>query len=407
VKTSVNGYEWPIPVPIGVTLETVRNELLHHGAEYCWLDVLCLRQHEGSGAKGPMEQMRVMEWEIDVPTIGNVYFGDLKVLRYYNGLGRPFETSGWESKFHWTNRAWTLQECKRGSITGGLSDENAEKRSLEEIEDGRYAGLKKAEFEQSRSYIGISELLEIRAPAHFLQKGDTALNVTRTACGLFGVLSEMQLREADKDVDKVAGIGFLMSGPAVTLPIFSESIDPEVAWTRCVRNMTPSMRDELLFRFPEPGNQNHLWFPSWAQIHKHELPEDPVGPFWYKDMGGHCTSPNSTTYTYYGYYIEGGNIAGLDVCSRAKRSGVLTIEREGQDPVRFRVSAHHKNPIPDGRYSLVGRINYSDFVVCSYTPRAPHQSFMDLEKISVLCMEYVDESKLKEAGAMGRLCKFI
>lgn len=45
VKTAVNGYDWPVPVPHGVTLEFIRNELLHHGAEYCWLDIPCLRQH--------------------------------------------------------------------------------------------------------------------------------------------------------------------------------------------------------------------------------------------------------------------------------------------------------------------------------------------------------------------------
>ncbi|KAF8536101.1 hypothetical protein BDD12DRAFT_708268, partial [Trichophaea hybrida] len=240
VKTAVNSYEWPVPVPIGVTLEAVRNELLRHGAEYCWLDVLCLRQKEGHRPKGAMEHMRAIEWEIDVPTIGNVYFGDLKVLRYYNGLGKAFEISGWESKFHWTNRAWTLQECKRGSITGGIFDENAEQRSLADIEDG--------------------------PPAHFLRKGDAPLDVSRTACGLFGVLREMQLREAEHDIDKVTGIGFLMAGAAVTLPVYSENIDTEAAWTRCVRHMTPSMRDELLFRFPEPGDRNHLWFPSWTQI---------------------------------------------------------------------------------------------------------------------------------------------
>jgi len=406
VKTAVNGYEWPIPVPCGVTLEAVRNELLRYGAEYCWLDVLCLRQDAESGAKGPTEQMRAIEWAIDVPTIGNVYFGDLKVLRYYNGLGRPFKTSGWESEFHWTNRAWTLQESKRGSITGGTPDGYTNKQSVVVIEDGRYEGMNKEEFEHSKSYTGISELLEIRAPAHFLRQGDAPLKVIRTACGLFGVLREMQHRNARRDVDKVAAIGFLMSNPKVTIPAFWENIDIETAWTRCVRHMTPTMRDELLFRYPEPGDQNHLWFPSWTQIRDHELPEDPVGPFCYRDKGGSCTSPNSTTYKYFGYVIAAADITGLGISTGGKRSGILTVEREGQSSVQFLVSAYHKHPIPDGRYSLVRRMESHDFVVCSYSDRARHHSFVDLDKVSVLCVEF-DESKFKQAGAILRSCKFI
>lgn len=44
VWTSINGNEWPVPLPNDTTLEHVRIELLNLGAEYVWLDVLCLRQ---------------------------------------------------------------------------------------------------------------------------------------------------------------------------------------------------------------------------------------------------------------------------------------------------------------------------------------------------------------------------
>ena len=44
VRTSINGERWPVPIPKHTTLERVRVELLNLGAEYAWLDVLCLRQ---------------------------------------------------------------------------------------------------------------------------------------------------------------------------------------------------------------------------------------------------------------------------------------------------------------------------------------------------------------------------
>lgn len=44
VWTAVNGRRWPVPLPQGVDLDQVRIELLNLGAEYVWLDVLCLRQ---------------------------------------------------------------------------------------------------------------------------------------------------------------------------------------------------------------------------------------------------------------------------------------------------------------------------------------------------------------------------
>ncbi|SJL14997.1 uncharacterized protein ARMOST_18477 [Armillaria ostoyae] len=66
--TPINGKEWPVPIPKDANLDLIRIEMLNLGAEYTWLDVLCLRQ-EG----GPREDLRVEEWKLDVPTIGYVY----------------------------------------------------------------------------------------------------------------------------------------------------------------------------------------------------------------------------------------------------------------------------------------------------------------------------------------------
>ena len=111
VKTSINQNQWPTPLPRGLDLEhRVRKELLNKGAEYVWLDVLCLRQQSNDSTK-------VDEWKVDVPTIGNIYRAAVGIARYFNGLGQAFSTKGWDDPRHWLRRAWTLQEIRSESTT--------------------------------------------------------------------------------------------------------------------------------------------------------------------------------------------------------------------------------------------------------------------------------------------------
>ena len=126
-KTPINQYQWPVPLPEGVDLERdVRTELLSFGAEYVWLDVLCLRQHSGtqkpSDHNSPLDFTKQTEWKIDVPTIGNIYRAAERVVRYFNGLGKPFSEHGWDDSRHWLRRAWTLQEISTEDMTfnGGI-----------------------------------------------------------------------------------------------------------------------------------------------------------------------------------------------------------------------------------------------------------------------------------------------
>ncbi len=83
VWTSINGKEWPVPIPKSASLELIWIEMLNLGLEYTWLDVLCLRQKGG-----PWEDLCVEEWKLDVPTIGYVY-RNAKVVIYLSGLGLP------------------------------------------------------------------------------------------------------------------------------------------------------------------------------------------------------------------------------------------------------------------------------------------------------------------------------
>ncbi|PBK60004.1 hypothetical protein ARMSODRAFT_738439, partial [Armillaria solidipes] len=66
VLTPINGHQWPVPIPENANLDLVRIEMLNLGAEYAWLDVLCLRQEGGRN-----EDLRAGEWMLDVPNIGN------------------------------------------------------------------------------------------------------------------------------------------------------------------------------------------------------------------------------------------------------------------------------------------------------------------------------------------------
>ena len=112
--TPINNYRWPVPVPAGITLEEIRWQALRAGALYCWLDVLCIRQEMvRQGTNTPLnEEERRREWSIDIPTIGNIYRQATNVIRYFNGLGRPLQLTGWDDDRHWINRAWTLQETR-------------------------------------------------------------------------------------------------------------------------------------------------------------------------------------------------------------------------------------------------------------------------------------------------------
>ncbi|KAF8465044.1 hypothetical protein BDZ91DRAFT_645719, partial [Kalaharituber pfeilii] len=100
IWTSVNNYQWPVPIPQDVTLEDLREDLIGLGCRYAWLDVLCLRQEYPEEERETMhslqeferrEQLRLTEWKIDVPTIGFLYCAPSPVVIYFNRLGKPFE----------------------------------------------------------------------------------------------------------------------------------------------------------------------------------------------------------------------------------------------------------------------------------------------------------------------------
>ncbi len=59
-RTPINGYEWPVPMPKDADLNLIRIKMLSLGAEYVWLDVLCLRQGRSEDPPFPISHK---EWD--------------------------------------------------------------------------------------------------------------------------------------------------------------------------------------------------------------------------------------------------------------------------------------------------------------------------------------------------------
>ncbi|KIP09000.1 hypothetical protein PHLGIDRAFT_40949, partial [Phlebiopsis gigantea 11061_1 CR5-6] len=242
VLTNINGRKWPVPMPTDVTLDRVRIELLNLGAEYMWLDVLCLRQYGGVE-----EHLRAEEWKLDVPTIGHVYHADRNqnVVCYFSGLGRPFtvEKGFMGEPRHWFNRAWTLQETNATRITGGITDASP-------VDTGEYG-----DSDADRFFAFLSRLVGLLA---------------ERPTNIFPILAAMQKRDSVNPVDKVAGLAYILQSTSV--PIYKESEDVEDAWTRLVENMHEKYRGDMFFLYPTRGENACEWRPSWRQITQMELP---------------------------------------------------------------------------------------------------------------------------------------
>ncbi len=222
VLTPINGREWPVPIPQDTSLDLIRIEMLNLGAEYAWLDVLCLRQ-EG----GPREDLREEEWKVDVPTIGGVYDNRLAgVVFYLSGLGRPLNSKAddLESDRCWFKRAWTLQEMNEDHevIIGGDTGDKELKAKYESL------------------------LWSLK-------------HTGRT----YAVLSQMQKRVSTKSVDKVVGLAYLLR--LDFMPAYEKQSE-ENAWTVLVAAAGGWSQAELLFLYPKPGDGNKFWRPSWKQV---------------------------------------------------------------------------------------------------------------------------------------------
>ena len=252
VKTSINQYQWPTPLPRGLDLEHgVRQELIDKGAEYVWLDVLCLRQNSTAN------DTKHDEWKLDVPTIGNIYRSAIGIARYFNGLGQPFSTQGWDDPRHWLCRAWTLQEIRSESTTynAGLPHmTNTSGRRAHSIMntgsrvDGKITTLRQA----------LQPVVKLAAQVD-----------TPSGCSVYKLVTQMAKRYAAQPTDKVAGLFYLLR--TTQLPTYDADISDGDAWARCFHVLPFERKIEILFDFPGTGGSDGhdcQWFPAWSQLMK-------------------------------------------------------------------------------------------------------------------------------------------
>ncbi|SJL16898.1 uncharacterized protein ARMOST_20428 [Armillaria ostoyae] len=321
VWTPINRREWPVPIPKDANLDLIRVEMLNLGAEYAWLDVLCLRQEHGL-----REDLRVPEWKIDVPTIGWVY-RNKAVVCYFCGLGRPLRlTPGYfEDDRSWFNRAWTLQEISEKMIIGG-----------ETGSDGTLA-----KDIQVRFYNQLASLRQMRH-SHLV----------------FDALSEMKKRASTKPLDKVTGLGYILD--LNYLPIYDGAQSEEDAWAALVDAMFKYSQKDLLFFYPEPGDGSKCWRPSWNQIMTKSLPSL-QNSLWdgYDDRAEVALNSGLCTNTYSGYGINSGYVRGLShlTYDGMPRQGELVIKAYTGSIYTFKIIADHTYPIPEDSYTVLIQVN--------------------------------------------------
>ncbi|KAK0433753.1 hypothetical protein EV421DRAFT_2088367 [Armillaria borealis] len=326
VLTPINGYEWHVPIPKDTNLDLIRIEMLNAGAEYAWLDVLCLRQE-----RGRREDLRAGEWKVDVPTIGAVYDGLAPIVYYFNGLGRPLriKAGDFENDQSWFKRVWTLQEYYDRRIIGGdTRDDNA---MAEEV---------RAQFDK--------QLLSLET---------IALRAYRMI-DVLTALSYMRHRVCTNPVDKVAGMVYLMQRVSV-LPAYYEMQSIEDAWIALVDAFHIRDRGILFFAYPKPGNGKNTWRPSWSQV----MSEAEVLPLLLNSLVAPVERTEETDSDWIeARCIEAGYVQGLAEGSHdgKHRQGELIVTGGTGEKHKFKIRADHQYQLPDGLYALVGSPPYYD-----------------------------------------------
>ena len=242
VWTAINQNQWPVLLPKGISLDYLRAELLNFGAEYIWVDVVCLRQQSEVNY---LEQLRREEWKLDFPTIGNIYCAAAHIIRYFNGLGVHFSSNGWDDKRHWLQRAWTLQEIAAEKITiNGGTPRNRGRVLLN--------SRGKAFGKDIRLRDVIRPVLQLAAQIDSPQ-----------GCEVYELAREMTRRHASRPLDKISGLFYLLR--TTKLPCYDAHMTSEDFWKQCFHLLPVERKAEILFDFPYRGSDKQ-WFPTWAQV---------------------------------------------------------------------------------------------------------------------------------------------
>ncbi|KAK0443705.1 uncharacterized protein EV420DRAFT_1023292 [Desarmillaria tabescens] len=380
VDTPINAHEWPLPIHKDGSLELVRIEMLSLGAEYVWLDVLCLRR-EG---KEENEHLRKEEWKTDVPTSGYVYHQADMVVYYFCGLGEVFSLTmdDLDSPRFWLNRAWTLQEISRKWIIGGVTSDGT-------VETVQTVAQRDHEAVLSRIQEQLQSLV------------DTVHRVEN----VFDLLIHLRKRKSEHAVDHVAALIFPLRSKAI--PTYDKTQSVEDLWLAVVNTMRTKHRGDMFFLYPGPGSEQ-AWRPSWNQvISERRLPTGKV------NLNADVERDEEKNSDWYnGMCIEEGRIQGLraEDPRGTSRHGKLVVKDETGMLHSFDIVANHLYPIPDDSYTLIasGQWKSGTFVTRTSSTeihwvagrRLPEQKF---EKVSVFTMSDAREiQRLKKLGITKR-----
>ncbi|KAK0198002.1 hypothetical protein F5146DRAFT_67167 [Armillaria mellea] len=384
VDTPVNGREWPVSIPEDANLDLVRIEMLNLGAEYAWLDVLCLRQEGGQN-----ENLRAGEWILDVPTIGNAYaLGP--VVCYFNGLGRPLVRSfDFDSDRSWFRRTWTLQETTRNhTIPGGNAGDEMLNSEVWNQFMGQRASVERAMGKVAfwlsllRDRTSEKDVDKVAALTYFVASGGAAgHNETRpTISTTHGSASHDYTQ-----IDSTSNDNSIRTGDptSTTAPGYSELQSAEDAWTALVKVMRGDHRSDMFFSYHEPGTDKNAWRPSWQQAMNWDtrnISEDFL--FLFRSVNHNM---ETSTDSFYGWRFESVQVQGLAMSVAVPRKGHLIVQTPNGEEHRYEISAAHQYPIPDGVYTLLcSRGEGSWVAVCVVGKMLPDQTFMKTSVFEII-----------------------
>ena len=315
VMTAINGWQWPVPIPRKTSLDHIRIELLNMGAEYVWLDVLCLRQEGGVD-----EDRRLEEWQLDVPTIGHIYQAYpcyRPCITYFNGLGLPLDTSlaTCESPRHWSKRVWTLQEALDSWLPGGLT----------------------------------ADSLAVDSPMLFDELHSVLSGITteRKEKDLDGVFQAVRNRHCTTELDRVAGVAYHLG--CETLPLYDRTISIESAWDLLIKHVNRWYRTDFFLQYASETPFG-LWI-SWKGLLTSSQPALPtctteVLAKLNLESSAQLSTNEPGQYDHWGY--------ALGPCSITRSADMFHLQFTDTNSVTMHVSAEHGIFLPAVAYTLLG-----------------------------------------------------
>jgi len=186
--------------------------------------------------------------------------------------------------------------------------------------------------------------------ARSMMMGDPKAEEALRCSSILNLVCEMSRRHASKEVDKIAGLAYLMK--CRMLPLYSETVNIEDAWVQLVQHLNFASQLELLFNFPAARDddtsggivgkvgsgrgdvysayRSRWWIPTWKAVSslRHsrdvELQCPTWPPRWLKD-DVHA-SDLRTFYVNYAAFDCGTGALVVPVCPRAVMTTAITLD---------------------------------------------------------------------------------